>query len=177
MSITAEQLRAARAFLKLEQRVLAEKTKVPVQTLKRYEAGAGPLSGNYQNITAIVKELEDMGIAFTEDGIRRGGRAWKINVNGQDWTEGLTFSASPFAATGQGKGAIRTGDSLAFDNDRFSAHVTAGPEKTTGGYMIIRLKQGATETLWRLERVRGLEAEGADADEDASQFWKVISPN
>lgn len=68
MTITADQLRAARALLKMEQRALAEAADVPVQTLKRYEGSTGPLTGNYQNISAIIRVLEDRGIIFLADG-------------------------------------------------------------------------------------------------------------
>jgi transcriptional regulator with XRE-family HTH domain len=68
MTITAEQLRAARALLKMEQRILAEKSGVPVQTLKRYEGGTGPLTGNYQNIAPLIATLEAAGIEFLDNG-------------------------------------------------------------------------------------------------------------
>ena len=48
----------------MEQRELAERADVPVQTLKRYEGATGPLSGNYQNISSLVSVLEAAGIQF-----------------------------------------------------------------------------------------------------------------
>ena len=68
MQVTSEQIRAARAALKMEQRRLAEDADVPVQTLKRYEGGTGPLTGSYEKISAIVKVLEDAGIVFIASG-------------------------------------------------------------------------------------------------------------
>lgn len=68
MAITAEQLRAARSLIKMEQRALAEAARVPVQTLKRYEAGSGPLTGNYQNISSIIAVLQDAGVIFQAEG-------------------------------------------------------------------------------------------------------------
>ena len=68
MTITAEQLRAARALLKMEQRNLAEQAGVNVQTYRRYEGGSGPLTGNYQNISSLVSILEDAGITFLSPG-------------------------------------------------------------------------------------------------------------
>ncbi|WP_024896882.1 helix-turn-helix domain-containing protein [Brucella rhizosphaerae] len=68
MAITAEQLRAARALLKMEQRALAELASVNIQTLKRYEGGSGVLSGNYQNIEALINVLTQAGVQFLEDG-------------------------------------------------------------------------------------------------------------
>lgn len=73
MTITAEQLRAARALLKMEQRTLAEQADVNVQTLKRYEGGSGPLAGNYQNITSLIKVLEAAGVVFQADGEMTSG--------------------------------------------------------------------------------------------------------
>jgi transcriptional regulator with XRE-family HTH domain len=68
MTITAEQLRAARALLKMEQRALAEAADVPVQTLKRYEGGSGPLSGNYQSISSLIRVIEQAGVVFVAAG-------------------------------------------------------------------------------------------------------------
>ncbi len=68
MTITADQLRAARALLRMEQRALAEAADVPVQTLKRYEGATGPLTGNYQNISSIIRVLEASGVTFLADG-------------------------------------------------------------------------------------------------------------
>lgn len=78
--ITAEQLRAARALVKMEQRVLSEASGVPVQTLKRYEGGTGPLTGNYQSVSSLVRVLETEGVTFLEDdgkgpGVRHKPRA------------------------------------------------------------------------------------------------------
>lgn len=64
MTITAEQLRAARALLKMEQRELAEQSGVNVQTLKRYEGSSGELTGNYRNISSLISVLESAGVVF-----------------------------------------------------------------------------------------------------------------
>lgn len=73
MTITAEQLRAARALLKMEQKALAEAADVPVQTLKRYEGGSGPLTGNYQSISSIIRVLEQSGVIFVASGETNAG--------------------------------------------------------------------------------------------------------
>lgn len=73
MAITADQLRAARALLKMEQRELAEISGVPVQTLKRYEGATGALTGNYQNISSLVSVLESAGITFLSEGDTTNG--------------------------------------------------------------------------------------------------------
>jgi len=80
MTITAEQLRAARALLKMEQRVLAERSGVNVQTLKRYEGTAGPLSGNYQSISALIAVLQAGGVTFlSEDDTTAGGPGVRLS--------------------------------------------------------------------------------------------------
>jgi len=73
LTISAEQLRAARALLKMEQRVLSERSGVNVQTLKRYEGGTGPLSGNYQNVSALIAVLEAEGVTFLPTGATTDG--------------------------------------------------------------------------------------------------------
>lgn len=84
MAITADQLRAARALLKMEQRELAEKSGVPVQTLKRYEGTTGPLTGNYQNIASLVSVLEAAGITFLAVGeTTDGGPGVRRKLQGQ----------------------------------------------------------------------------------------------
>jgi transcriptional regulator with XRE-family HTH domain len=83
MTITAEQLRAARALIKMEQRVLAERSGVNVQTLKRYEGANGPLSGNYQNVSALIAVLEAEGVTFLRSGeTTNGGPGVRIAAPG-----------------------------------------------------------------------------------------------
>lgn len=64
--ITAEQVRAARAMLRMEQAVLAEAAGVSVETVKRLEAQDGPLlTGRAATINAIEKALVKAGVEFT----------------------------------------------------------------------------------------------------------------
>jgi transcriptional regulator with XRE-family HTH domain len=90
MTITADQLRAARALLKIEQRALAEAADVPVQTLKRYEGSTGPLSGNYQNISSIIRVLEERGIIFLAEGETTTGGPG-VRLSPSTTPEGGTF--------------------------------------------------------------------------------------
>lgn len=68
MAITSDQLRSARALLKMEQKALAEATSVPVQTLKRYEGGTGFISGNGEYIAALESFLIEKGVTFLSPG-------------------------------------------------------------------------------------------------------------
>ena len=61
---TGEQLRAARAMLRLEQTALATAAGVSAETIKRLEGMAGPVSANARTLDAIVKALEAAGVLF-----------------------------------------------------------------------------------------------------------------
>ncbi len=64
--LTAEQIRAARAMVRMEQAALAEAAGVSVETIKRLEAQDGPLlSGRIATLSAIEKALTKAGVEFT----------------------------------------------------------------------------------------------------------------
>jgi predicted transcriptional regulator len=66
--ITSEQVRAARALIRWEQRDLAETSKVSLPSIKRLETAPGPLSAQPRTIDAIRTALEAAGIEFTNGG-------------------------------------------------------------------------------------------------------------
>jgi transcriptional regulator with XRE-family HTH domain len=72
--ITSEQIRAARALLRIEQDELARRARVSATTIRRMEAidGIGRVSeftvGNVQHV------LEEAGAEFIDDGVRRRAR-------------------------------------------------------------------------------------------------------
>lgn len=80
--VTAEQMRAARAMLRIEQGVLAEKAGVSIETVKRFEAMTGEIKGRYETVRAIQSALELEGIEF-------------INVAGE---AGVKLVSDPSAA-------------------------------------------------------------------------------
>ena len=64
--LTAEQVRGARAMLRLEQSALAKAAGVSVETIKRLESQDGPLlSGRAATINAIENALIKAGVEFT----------------------------------------------------------------------------------------------------------------
>lgn len=64
--LTAEQVRAARAMLRMEQSELAAAAGVSVETVKRIEGQDGPLlTGRAATIDAIEKALIKAGVDFT----------------------------------------------------------------------------------------------------------------
>mgnify|MGYP000327161693 FL=1 len=62
--LTGEQLRAARAMLKLEQGELAELSSVSIETIKRLERMEGPISANSMTLNGLQKALETEGAVF-----------------------------------------------------------------------------------------------------------------
>ena len=62
--ILAHQLKAARTLARLDQQELADRSGLSVPTIKRMEAGDGPIRGNYESVAAVVAVLEEAGIEF-----------------------------------------------------------------------------------------------------------------
>jgi transcriptional regulator with XRE-family HTH domain len=66
--MTAEQLRAARAMLRWDQRQIAAKADVSRETIKRLEKMDGPLlDARGATLAAIQDAFERAGVAFTDD--------------------------------------------------------------------------------------------------------------
>jgi len=63
--LTAEQVRGARAMLRMEQRQLADAAGVSVETIKRMERATGEAPTNARTATAIQRALENAGVEFT----------------------------------------------------------------------------------------------------------------
>jgi transcriptional regulator with XRE-family HTH domain len=66
--ITSEQLRAARALLRWEQKTLVDASKVSLATIKRLEGRPGVVTANQPTIDALVRCLETAGVEFTNGG-------------------------------------------------------------------------------------------------------------
>jgi transcriptional regulator with XRE-family HTH domain len=78
LPLTSEQLRAARALLRWEQRNLAEASGVSLPTVKRLETQPGELAAQERTIVELRKALETAGIEFiAENGGGAGVRLRK----------------------------------------------------------------------------------------------------
>jgi transcriptional regulator with XRE-family HTH domain len=78
LSITSEQVRAARALLRWEQRDLAKASGVSLPSVKRLETQPGLLAAQERTIADLRKALERAGIEFiSENGGGAGVRMRK----------------------------------------------------------------------------------------------------
>ena len=68
--ITAEQIRAARALLRLDQSGLAQRAGISVATLRRIERGAQKARFAGQTVMSIQHALEAAGAEFIDNGVR-----------------------------------------------------------------------------------------------------------
>jgi predicted transcriptional regulator len=81
--VTSEQIRAARALLRWEQKDLAAASKVSLPSVKRLETIPGELAAQARTVDALRAALEFAGIIFVdENGEGRGVRLRKIMAKG-----------------------------------------------------------------------------------------------
>ena len=71
--ITSAQLRAARAFLGIDQRKLAELSSLSVPTIQRMEASDGVVRGNVDSLMKLISALDTAGIALIGDNATSSG--------------------------------------------------------------------------------------------------------
>lgn len=62
--LTSEQIRAARALLRWEQKRLAEASKISLPAIKRLESLPGPLAAQARTMDALQTALEAAGVQF-----------------------------------------------------------------------------------------------------------------
>lgn len=67
MSITSEQVRAARALIRWEQKDLAAASGVSLPSIKRLELQPGALTSQTRTIDALRRALEAAGVIFVEE--------------------------------------------------------------------------------------------------------------
>ena len=78
--ITANQLRAARALLNIDQRQTANLANLSVPTIQRMEASDGVIRGNVDSLMKLVSALENAGIELINPGGQSltGGRGVRL---------------------------------------------------------------------------------------------------
>jgi predicted transcriptional regulator len=68
--MTAGQLRAARALLGMDQKVLADLAGVSLPTIQRMEASEGVVRGNVDTLTKVIEALNRSGVELLNVGGR-----------------------------------------------------------------------------------------------------------
>ena len=78
--ITANQLRAARALLNIDQRQTADLADLSVPTIQRMEASDGVIRANVDSLMKLVSALENAGIELINPGApsSSGGRGVRL---------------------------------------------------------------------------------------------------
>jgi transcriptional regulator with XRE-family HTH domain len=93
MLITPEQIRAARALLRLDQATLAQDAGISVVTLRRLEGEDGLMKVAPGTVDEVRKALEKAGAEFIDRGVRRGGRRRQSRlpstISIRSWREAL----------------------------------------------------------------------------------------
>jgi hypothetical protein len=93
--ITSEQIRAARALLRWEQKDLADASSISLPSIKRLESASGPLAAQTRTIVALRHALETAGVEF-----HRGERRWR-------WREAETVTTPTTHSNAQQGAKIR----------------------------------------------------------------------
>lgn len=65
--LTAEQIRAARALVRMEQSALAEASGLSLPTIKRLEGQSGPISANTRTEAALRHAFDRAGVLFIDE--------------------------------------------------------------------------------------------------------------
>ena len=73
--ITANQLKAARALLNIDQRQTADLADLSVPTIQRMEASDGVIRANVDSLMKLVSALENAGIELINPGVPTSGAA------------------------------------------------------------------------------------------------------
>jgi predicted transcriptional regulator len=82
--ITAAQMRAARALLGVDQRILARLAGVSLPTIQRMETSTGNVRGNVDSLTKVVAALDGAGLELIGENTASpsGGRGVRLKSGG-----------------------------------------------------------------------------------------------
>jgi transcriptional regulator with XRE-family HTH domain len=78
--ITANQMRAARALLGIDQRQLAELSGVSLPTIQRMEASDGTVRGVIDTLTKVVAALDAAGVELIGESMASTGRGRGVRL-------------------------------------------------------------------------------------------------
>lgn len=80
--ITSGQLKAARALVGMDQRMLAERASLSLPTIQRMEASDGVVRGNVESLTKLIAALNEAGVELIGDNAtsQSGGRGVRLRT-------------------------------------------------------------------------------------------------
>ena len=81
--ITGEQIRAARAMLRLDQRQFATLARITLSTVQRLERARGPVIASTTMLDALRRTLEDAGVIFIDAGEYAGIGGPGVRLKGE----------------------------------------------------------------------------------------------
>jgi transcriptional regulator with XRE-family HTH domain len=84
--ITSAQMRAARALLNIDQRLLAELSGLSLPTIQRMEASEDTIRGNVDSLMKLISALDEAGVELINDGAvsHGGGRGVRFKETRRD---------------------------------------------------------------------------------------------
>ncbi|MER2537205.1 MAG: transcriptional regulator [Rhizobiaceae bacterium] len=83
--ITAQQMRAARALVGIDQKTLAQRASVSLPTIQRMEASDGVVRGVVDTLVKVIQALEEAGVVLIGEGqaSAAGGRGVRLREPGE----------------------------------------------------------------------------------------------
>jgi transcriptional regulator with XRE-family HTH domain len=108
--LTSEQIRGARAMLRIEQRDLAEQSGVSLETIKRIERIPGAVSAYASTVDAIRRALEAAGVEFIPE--NGGGPGARLRKAGPASTAATASASGTRAGTKTARAQKKRGGNL-----------------------------------------------------------------
>lgn len=78
--MTSAQLKAARALLEIDQKMLSELSGVSLTTIRRMEASSGTVRGNVDTLVKVIEALNRQGVELIDEQAEslEGGRGVRL---------------------------------------------------------------------------------------------------
>lgn len=78
--MTSAQLKAARALLEIDQKMLSEMSGVSLTTIRRMEASSGTVRANVDTLVKVIESLNQQGVELINEGAESlgGGRGVRL---------------------------------------------------------------------------------------------------
>ncbi len=103
ITITGEQIKAARTMLRMDQRAFAELCHVSVNMIRRMERTIGPVSGDVAILKALQHSLENHGVELIAAGYYEGFGGPGVRMKGEPAMEENVVDLQQKAETGIAK--------------------------------------------------------------------------